>query len=69
MLPEPDDGFVRLDATDSFRLGSIRVDPPSLRLIRDKQEIILEPRVMRVLIALAQASGQVVGHDALIERC
>ncbi|MGN3973455.1 winged helix-turn-helix domain-containing protein [Tsuneonella sp. SYSU-LHT278] len=69
MRQEHCDEFVRLDATESFRLGAVRVEPGTRRILHGNEELLLEPRVMRVLVALAQANGEVVGHDTLIRRC
>lgn len=53
----------------SFRLGPLQVSPSLRRLSRADQEIVLEPRVMRVLVALVAAGGNVLSRDALIETC
>ncbi|MEI9927961.1 MAG: winged helix-turn-helix domain-containing protein [Sphingomonas sp.] len=53
-----------------FRLGRIAVSPALRQLVRDDgAEEIVEPRVMQVLVALAQAKGAIVGRDALTQRC
>lgn len=52
-----------------FRIGRITVRPPLRQLVRDDgEEEVVEPRVMQVLIALAQAGG-VVSRDELGARC
>lgn len=51
-----------------FRLGALEV-APALRQVSWNESRTLEPRVMQVLVALAQAEGGIVGRDALIERC
>ncbi len=61
--------LIRLSAERDFSLGDLDVRP-SLREIGsgDRKEQI-EPRVMQVLVALAQAGGAVVSRDELIQRC
>lgn len=51
-------------------LGGVRV-LPSLRTLRraDGAEAVIEPRMMQVLIALAEARGGVVTRDMLTRRC
>ncbi|MCW3847205.1 winged helix-turn-helix domain-containing protein [Sphingomonas sp. LB-2] len=52
------------------RLGGVLV-LPSLRTLRraDGAEQVIEPRMMQVLIALAEAGGGVVTRDMLTRRC
>lgn len=52
-----------------FRLGDVEVDPATRRIRRGDRCETLEPRVMLVLVALAEANGAVLSRDALIERC
>ncbi|WP_165356503.1 winged helix-turn-helix domain-containing protein [Sphingosinicella sp. BN140058] len=67
----PADGVVlNLAKVGPFQLGRLRVDPPSRELLRDDgARQLLEPRVMQVLVALAQANGAVVGRDTLVQSC
>jgi len=60
---------MQLAKAPAFRLGSLLVEP-SARTVRsgDRSEI-LEPRVMRVLVALGEAPGTVLSRDELIELC
>ena len=52
-----------------FALGNLRVRP-SLREVSAGGEVeTLEPRVMQVLVALAQRRGVVVSRDQLVDRC
>lgn len=61
--------IVRLANEPPFALGPLVVDPARSSVARDDAPpIILEPRVMQVLVALAQAGGTVVGRDELILR-
>jgi DNA-binding winged helix-turn-helix (wHTH) protein/tetratricopeptide (TPR) repeat protein len=52
-----------------FRLGEMEVHPATRQLIRDGTSETLEPRVMQVLVALAQADGAVVTRDELTDLC
>lgn len=47
-----------------FKIGDWTIEPAANRLFREDQEIRLEPKVMRVLICLAERRGEVVSrHD------
>lgn len=52
-----------------FRLGGIDVRPATREVIHAGGRDVLEPRVMSVLIALAQARGEVVTRDDLTQAC
>jgi TolB-like protein/DNA-binding winged helix-turn-helix (wHTH) protein len=52
-----------------FNLGDLQVSPSTRGVIRGGERETLEPRVMQVLVALAQAGGRVVSRDELIVRC
>ena len=52
-----------------FRLGSLAVSPSTREVRRGDWREMLEPRVMQVLVALAQAESAVVSRDELIARC
>ena len=58
---------MRLARRSAFRLGSVHVDPAA-RSIRgdDGAGLRLEPRILQVLIALADAQGEVVTRDRLM---
>lgn len=65
-----DGGRIDLARERPLRLGRLLLDPP-VRQVRDDdgtQEVV-EPRVMQVLLALAQAEGEIVTRDTLTERC
>lgn len=62
-------GPIRLAHVAPFRLGAIGVHPPTRQVVRDGRSETLEPRVMQVLVALAQAQGAILTRDELIERC
>ncbi len=50
-------------------LGPLAVDPPSRRVSAGARSEMIEPRVMRVLVALGEAGGKVLSRDDLIELC
>lgn len=52
-----------------FALGPLAVDPPSRRVSAGARSEMLEPRTMRVLVALGGAEGKVLSRDDLIEQC
>lgn len=60
---------IRLAHTPPFQLGDVLIDPARRRVTRGDASAVLEPRVMQVLVLLAQADGAVVSRDELIERC
>ena len=53
----------------SFSLGPLKVEPALLSVLDGAERIRLEPRVMKVLVALHDACGGVVSRDALIADC
>lgn len=53
----------------AFDLGEMRVFPFELSVHVAGQQRRLQPRVMRVLVALAKAGPSVVSRDRLIEEC
>ncbi len=58
-----------LSKAKCFALAGLTVDPPTRRIIVGGREEVLEPRVMRVLVALDLARGKVLSRDDLIELC
>lgn len=52
----------------SFRLGSWEVEPQRLRLYGNGDEVRLEPRVMALLVCLAEDAGRPVTRDDLRSR-
>ena len=52
-----------------FALGSMQVRPAERAVEMDGERRELQPRVMQVLVALADARPSVVSRDRLIERC
>jgi DNA-binding winged helix-turn-helix (wHTH) protein len=62
----------RRPATDlarasAFALGPLTVDPSTRRINGNGRSETLEPRVMRVLVALGEIPGRVLSRDELIE--
>lgn len=55
-----------LASVSRFRVGPVLVHPERLCIERDGQEIALEPRIMELLIALAEHAGSVVGVEQLL---
>lgn len=53
------------EPTTPFRVGDWTVDPESGRLQKEGEEVKLEPKVMEVLVFLADHSGKVVSREAL----
>jgi DNA-binding winged helix-turn-helix (wHTH) protein/Flp pilus assembly protein TadD len=52
-----------------FRLGAVEVRPATREMAGPNATEILEPRVMQVLVALAEARGEILSRDDLIARC
>src|SRR4051794_27400649 len=53
----------------SFRLGATEVRPSSCEICGPGGRLTLEPRVMQVLVTLADAGGETVTRDQLIDAC
>jgi TolB-like protein/DNA-binding winged helix-turn-helix (wHTH) protein/tetratricopeptide (TPR) repeat protein len=51
-----------------FQVGGWQVDPNSGRMLREGVEVKLEPKVMEVLVYLAQHPGEVISREALEAR-
>jgi DNA-binding winged helix-turn-helix (wHTH) protein/tetratricopeptide (TPR) repeat protein len=51
-----------------FRIGDCLIEPRQNRIVRRDNELHLEPRVMDVLVCLAEHAGEVVSRDTLSER-
>ena len=49
----------------AFLVGEWRVEPDTGRLLRDNQEVKLEPKAMDVLVLLARHPGKVVNRETL----
>jgi DNA-binding winged helix-turn-helix (wHTH) protein len=68
-LIEASRGPIDLSVEAPFVLGAFTVVPAFRQVSKDGTSETLEPRVMQVLVALAQAAGGIVGRDELIRRC
>ena len=60
---------IRLAEEADFLIGRLRIRPSRGEVEHDAGVERLEPRLMQVLIALAQADGQTVSRAELIDRC
>jgi DNA-binding winged helix-turn-helix (wHTH) protein/TolB-like protein len=60
---------IDLAGMPGFSLGSISVEPATLRIVVGSQNKTIEPRVMQVLVALAETSGTVVSRQKLVDIC
>ncbi|UUR08458.1 winged helix-turn-helix domain-containing protein [Sphingomonas glaciei] len=59
----------QLAARPCFQLGTISIDPGTRTVSGPGGSVQLEPRVMQVLVSLADAEGAVVTRDLLFARC
>jgi DNA-binding winged helix-turn-helix (wHTH) protein len=62
-------GAIDLAHAAPFRLGQVEVHPGTRQLIRAGKSETLEPRVMKVLVALAWAEGAILTRDELTQSC
>ncbi len=64
-------GDCRIDLAqaESFSLGPLSVEPATRLVSLNRDSRVLEPRVMQVLVALAEAGGAVISRDQLVARC
>jgi hypothetical protein len=46
-----------------FRIGECLIEPRQNRIVRGDTDVHVEPRVMNVLVCLAQRAGEVVSRD------
>src|SRR3982750_4531860 len=58
-----------LAAREDFTLGGVIVSPSTRALRGPDGTEDIEPRVMQVLVVLAEAAGQVVTRETLFNRC
>lgn len=58
-----------LAKSPDFRLGALEVSPARLRVASADAVETLQPRIMQVLVALAERRGDVVTRDELVMRC
>jgi DNA-binding winged helix-turn-helix (wHTH) protein len=52
-----------------FRVGLLEISPSRCRVAAGAASEVLQPRVMQVLVALAERRGMVVTRDELMARC
>ena len=63
-------GWIDLARESPFRLGPLHIEPALRRITHDDgREMILEPRVMQVFVALASVKGGILTHDDLAACC
>lgn len=55
-----------LASVSQFRIGALLIVPERLTVVAGDRELSLEPRLMEVLIALAEHAGEVVSADQLL---
>ena len=60
---------VDLAREPDFRLGGLEVRPSRREMIAGEDRAIVEPRVMRLLVALVRRCGEVVSREELIDDC
>ena len=60
---------IDLAHTRPFRVGDAEVRPAAREVVQGDQREVLEPLVMQVLIALANARGEILSRDDLIDAC
>jgi DNA-binding winged helix-turn-helix (wHTH) protein len=60
---------IELGCRADFRLGAALIKPSACEVVGPTTRQSVEPRVMQMLVALADAKGSTVTRDALIESC
>ena len=58
-------GFARQELEAGFRLDHCLIEPRQNRIARGDADVRVEPRVMDVLVCLAERAGEVVSRDTL----
>lgn len=53
---------------NGFRIGECLIEPRQNRIVRGEIEVRIEPRVMDVLVCLAERAGEVVSRETLNEK-
>lgn len=61
--------MIDLASRSDFSLGRVRIRPASLEIVAADTIATIEPKVMQMLIVLADATGRVVSRDVLIQQC
>jgi DNA-binding winged helix-turn-helix (wHTH) protein/tetratricopeptide (TPR) repeat protein len=49
-----------------FRIGAAQIHPDRLTILLDGEEHVVEPRIMEVLIVLAENAGETLGAEAIL---
>jgi DNA-binding winged helix-turn-helix (wHTH) protein len=62
-------GVIRLERMPDFALGKLEISPSRRTISGDCGRAVLEPRMMQVLVTLAEQSGHLVTREALVEKC
>lgn len=57
--------FARQELLAGFRIGECVIEPRQNRIVRGDAQVHLEPRVVDVLVCLAEHAGEVVSRDTL----
>src|SRR5688572_10056333 len=57
--------FTPQELQAGFRIGECLIEPRQNRIVRGDTEVRLEPRVMDVLVCLAERAGEVVSRETL----
>lgn len=65
---QPDPPIVLAGISD-FRLGELEVRPSQRTIVAGNHPVTLEPRIMQVLVLLAEQPGRVVSRDEMVRRC
>ena len=60
--------FTRQELQAGFRIGECLIEPRQNRIVRGDVEAHLEPRVVDVLVCLAERAGEVVSRETLNEQ-
>ena len=60
--------FTHQELQAGFRIGECLIEPRQNRIVRGETEVRLEPRVMDVLVCLAERAGEVVSRETLNEQ-
>jgi TolB-like protein len=61
--------WIDLACEPAFRLGAAQVRPAFREVLVGPATVTLQPRVMQVLVCLAQTSGEPVSREVLAQRC
>lgn len=68
-MSQPGSPYIDLAHEAEFRLGCLRISPPTREVSSAQGDEQIEPRVMQVLVCLAKGQGTVISRDDLIRQC